>query len=205
MPGAARLGAQETIPVRATAPAVTAIRESAVVIRREGRVLLAQRPADAARWASLWEFPHGDAQCRGVARGRREPPGRFADRSPRTTWVRAGHGEAWHNALSDHDRLLRSRPCIRRISVGLLRESGVGPPGEPRLLSDQLAATTTGTVTHGAGKTAKPLLIRFACSSTDCRPPPGSRCWFSAKPSFRPVAHIVLQLPSLLAVSAEAP
>jgi A/G-specific adenine glycosylase len=30
-----------------------------VVIRRAGQVLLAQRPATAERWASLWEFPHG--------------------------------------------------------------------------------------------------------------------------------------------------
>jgi A/G-specific adenine glycosylase len=35
------------------------VRESAVVIRRDQQVLLAQRPATATRWASLWEFPHG--------------------------------------------------------------------------------------------------------------------------------------------------
>ena len=29
------------------------------MVRRGGEVLLAQRPASADRWASLWEFPHG--------------------------------------------------------------------------------------------------------------------------------------------------
>jgi len=58
---AARLqGRQEEVPARAPAPAPTAVYESAVVIRRAGRVLLAQRPATAARWANLWEFPHGE-------------------------------------------------------------------------------------------------------------------------------------------------
>jgi A/G-specific adenine glycosylase len=56
---ARRLGLQESIPARAIAPAVTAVREAAVVIWRDGRVLLAQRPANASRWAGLWEFPHG--------------------------------------------------------------------------------------------------------------------------------------------------
>jgi A/G-specific adenine glycosylase len=56
---ARRHGIQESIPARASAPAVTAVREAAVVIWRDGRVLLAQRPANATRWAGLWEFPHG--------------------------------------------------------------------------------------------------------------------------------------------------
>jgi A/G-specific adenine glycosylase len=59
---AKRLGLQESIPPRAAAPAVTAVRESAVVIWRGGKVLLVQRPADASRWAGLWEFPHGPLQ-----------------------------------------------------------------------------------------------------------------------------------------------
>jgi A/G-specific adenine glycosylase len=56
---ARRLGKQEEIPARAAPPEPTAVREAAVVVRRGGRVLLAQRPADAPRWAALWEFPHG--------------------------------------------------------------------------------------------------------------------------------------------------
>jgi A/G-specific adenine glycosylase len=54
---ARRLGEQESIPARAAAPAVTEVREVAVVVRRAERVLLVQRPA-AGRWANLWEFPH---------------------------------------------------------------------------------------------------------------------------------------------------
>jgi A/G-specific adenine glycosylase len=51
-------GLQEAIPARAAAPPTTFVQESAVVVRRGGEVLLAQRPA-AGRWAGLWEFPHG--------------------------------------------------------------------------------------------------------------------------------------------------
>jgi A/G-specific adenine glycosylase len=54
---ARKLGLQESIPARSTAPAITAVRESAIVIWRGQQVLLAQRPADASRWASMWEFP----------------------------------------------------------------------------------------------------------------------------------------------------
>jgi A/G-specific adenine glycosylase len=53
-----RLGEEETIPARSPAPATIAVQEAAVVIRRDQRVLLVQRPA-AGRWANLWEFPHG--------------------------------------------------------------------------------------------------------------------------------------------------
>lgn len=54
-------GRQHELPLRRPPAAATAVRESAVVILRRGRVLLAQRPATAARWASLWEVPHGEA------------------------------------------------------------------------------------------------------------------------------------------------
>ena len=53
---ARRMGAQESIPPRAPQVATTEVHESAVVIWREGRVLIAQRPPDAPRWAGLWEF-----------------------------------------------------------------------------------------------------------------------------------------------------
>jgi A/G-specific adenine glycosylase len=50
-------GRQQQIPARTPPPAVTLVRESAVVVRRGTQVLLVQRPA-TGRWASLWEFPH---------------------------------------------------------------------------------------------------------------------------------------------------
>jgi A/G-specific adenine glycosylase len=51
-------GRQEQIPIRTPPPATTFVQESAVVVRREGRLLLTQRPT-TGRWANLWEFPHG--------------------------------------------------------------------------------------------------------------------------------------------------
>jgi A/G-specific adenine glycosylase len=56
---ARQLGIQDSIPTRSPAPAVTAVQESAVVVWKNGCVLLVQRPARASRWAGLWEFPHG--------------------------------------------------------------------------------------------------------------------------------------------------
>jgi A/G-specific adenine glycosylase len=51
-------GRQEQIPARAPPPQIVPIRESAIVVRRGGDVLLVQRPPQG-RWAGLWEFPHG--------------------------------------------------------------------------------------------------------------------------------------------------
>jgi A/G-specific adenine glycosylase len=51
-------GRQEQIPARTPPPATTFVQESAIVIRRAGRMLLVQRPA-GGRWANMWEFPHG--------------------------------------------------------------------------------------------------------------------------------------------------
>lgn len=60
---AARLqGRQEVIPPRASSPAPIEMQEVAIVIWRGEKILLAQRPADARRWAGLWEFPHGDVR-----------------------------------------------------------------------------------------------------------------------------------------------
>jgi A/G-specific adenine glycosylase len=56
---ARRLGLQNEIPLKAPPPAITEVREAAVVIRRGKDVLLTQRPESASRWANLWEFPHG--------------------------------------------------------------------------------------------------------------------------------------------------
>jgi len=56
-------GAPEAFPARTPPPAPTDVFERAVVVRRDGRVLLVQRPATATRWASLWEFPHTEADA----------------------------------------------------------------------------------------------------------------------------------------------
>ncbi len=58
---ARRDGLTDVIPPPKRALDVIAVQEVAVVVRRGESVLVGQRPADAARWASMWEFPHGDA------------------------------------------------------------------------------------------------------------------------------------------------
>jgi A/G-specific adenine glycosylase len=55
---ARRLRLADKIPPRAKAAPVENLTEVAVVVERGRRVLLARRP-DSARWAGLWEFPHG--------------------------------------------------------------------------------------------------------------------------------------------------
>lgn len=57
---ARRLSLQDSIPFRPAPPQQETVREVAIVPRRAGRLLLVQRPANAARWANLWEFPHGE-------------------------------------------------------------------------------------------------------------------------------------------------
>ncbi|HLN32841.1 MAG TPA: A/G-specific adenine glycosylase [Gemmataceae bacterium] len=59
---ACRLGIQEEIPPRASAPETLAIQEVAVIVRRGTRLLLAQR-GDQGRWAGLWEFPHAPLEA----------------------------------------------------------------------------------------------------------------------------------------------
>jgi A/G-specific adenine glycosylase len=59
---AKRHGLQDQIPPRTPAPSTVQVRETAVVVRRGGQVLLVQRPDDARRWAKMWEFPHVELQ-----------------------------------------------------------------------------------------------------------------------------------------------
>jgi A/G-specific adenine glycosylase len=62
-------GLQGVIPPKPARPAVTEVREVAVVVRRGPRVLLVRRPAERpasgypARWANMWEFPHGELEA----------------------------------------------------------------------------------------------------------------------------------------------
>jgi A/G-specific adenine glycosylase len=91
---ARRDGLQESIPARPPAPTPTAVRETAVVVRRKGRVLLAQRP-EGGRWAGLWEFPHGplhEGETHEAAADRllRELTGLRARRGPELMTIRYG-------------------------------------------------------------------------------------------------------------------
>ncbi len=59
---AARRGIQEQLPIKARQKQPCTIVEAGVIIRHRRRLLLVKRCADAARWASLWEFPHSPLQ-----------------------------------------------------------------------------------------------------------------------------------------------
>jgi A/G-specific adenine glycosylase len=52
------LGRQHEIPQKAQRKTPIDVLTVAVAIRKGGRVLLAQRSDDAARWAGMWELPH---------------------------------------------------------------------------------------------------------------------------------------------------
>ena len=53
-------GSQGRIPRPKLAKPTVDVRDVALVVRDGGRVLLGRRPATAARWANLWEFPHAE-------------------------------------------------------------------------------------------------------------------------------------------------
>ena len=58
-----REGLQSEIPPKPLAKTVIEVREIAVVIHdATGCVLVCQRPADAIRWANMWEVPHAETR-----------------------------------------------------------------------------------------------------------------------------------------------
>ena len=57
---ARRLGLVELLPETAARPQVTPVRMTAALVWRDEQVLVVQRPPDAERWASMWEFPNGE-------------------------------------------------------------------------------------------------------------------------------------------------
>lgn len=54
--GAVRQGLAAEIPPPKVKPAITQLHEAAIIVRRDGRVLLLRRP-EGVRWAGLWDFP----------------------------------------------------------------------------------------------------------------------------------------------------
>jgi A/G-specific adenine glycosylase len=55
-------GRQSEIPLPKPKRVFEAVREAAIVVRRNGRVLLLRRP-DGGRWAGLWDFPRVPLEC----------------------------------------------------------------------------------------------------------------------------------------------
>jgi len=57
-------GQQNEVPRLAAKPKPTAVREAAVVVRRNGHVLLRQRPK-GERWEGMWDFPRFELESEG--------------------------------------------------------------------------------------------------------------------------------------------
>src|SRR5438105_12487275 len=60
---ACRQGLQQEIPGQRISPKGIVAEDVAVVIRRENRILLVQRPV-SGRWPGLWEFPHDQVRIK---------------------------------------------------------------------------------------------------------------------------------------------
>lgn len=58
-----RDGTQERIPTKAMRAKLKLVDEVAVVIRHQDKFLVTQRPADASRWANMWEFPQSELKA----------------------------------------------------------------------------------------------------------------------------------------------
>jgi A/G-specific adenine glycosylase len=64
-------GLQQEIPVAKARPVFTELREAAVVIRKNGSVLV-RRCGEAERWAGLWDFPRFELEASGPLFAQRE-------------------------------------------------------------------------------------------------------------------------------------
>jgi A/G-specific adenine glycosylase len=58
------MGLQHEIPTAKVQPAVTAVREAAIIVGRDGRVLMRQC-GERERWAGLWDFPRFTLESEG--------------------------------------------------------------------------------------------------------------------------------------------
>jgi A/G-specific adenine glycosylase len=92
---AKRLGLQAQIPPPKVPKDVVLVQEVAVVIRDRGKFLLCRRPADASRWANLWEVPHaetraGEPDDEAVTRVAEELTGLCVRPGPEVTTIKHG-------------------------------------------------------------------------------------------------------------------
>jgi len=106
------LGLQKSIPAAGKKVKFTDIAEAAVVVRKNGKVLLRQC-AEGERWAGLWDFPRFEIESEGPLFVRDE----LIAKVQQQTGIRAGRTLENHQArrhpLSHHARLLRSRVRFR--------------------------------------------------------------------------------------------
>jgi A/G-specific adenine glycosylase len=96
------MGEQDRIPLRSGKPKSTAVRQAAVVVWREGNVLL-RRCQPGERWAGLWDFPRFDiavdgdsatngTKSNGASRGNTKLSPQIAQGVSRLTGVRVRVG-----------------------------------------------------------------------------------------------------------------
>jgi A/G-specific adenine glycosylase len=74
-------------PEASARPAITHEKRALAVVRRKGAVLVVRAPADAARWAGMWQFP--DVRVDGAS----DPNAALAASVARATAVRIAVGE----------------------------------------------------------------------------------------------------------------
>ena len=90
---ARRLGMQAELPETPPRPKITHVRMAAAVIRRGGRLLVAQRSQCEKRWAGMWQFPAeeagpGEAAVDAARRAAREAVGLEVTAGPTAALVR---------------------------------------------------------------------------------------------------------------------
>ena len=107
-------GLQHEIPLAKPRQVYTDLREAAVIVRKNGSVLVRQCGADE-RWAGLWDFPRFAVEADGPLFARKEIAAKVASQ----TGIECDSGraaqddEARRHALSHHARLLSGNVCER--------------------------------------------------------------------------------------------
>ncbi len=105
---------QDSIPRPKAKKEYTELREAAVVIRRNGRVLMRECGPDE-RWAGLWDFPRFALDAKGplfaARRNRRQSP--HPNRHHLLARVAPKNHQARRHPLPNHARLLRGEVCRR--------------------------------------------------------------------------------------------
>ena len=105
-------GLQHKIPRPKAKQEYTDLREAAVVVRRNGRVLM-RECSKGERWAGLWDFPRFALEAEGPLfanrRNREQSP--HANWRHMLAWTAHQNDQARRHALSHHARLLSRRLC----------------------------------------------------------------------------------------------
>ena len=116
-------GRQGEIPRLAPKQKITAVREAAVVVRKNGRVLLRQRPK-GERWEGMWDFPRFALDGRGARSDRRELIAKVREQ----TGVAIEPGELLHTLKHGVTRYRITLDCYAaRPAGGRIRSTAARP------------------------------------------------------------------------------